>query len=105
MRLSDFRIRTRLAVTYGFFGAIGTATAVMAWRLGGGSLFLGCALAALAGATFSAVMVTRSITAPIKGSAAVARRLEGGDLTLDLRGSTGDEFNEERQAVKGLIET
>jgi methyl-accepting chemotaxis protein len=61
-------------------------------------LFVGVA----AGALF--LLVTRSITVPVRDSVAAFKRFAEGDLTRRLEVTSGDEMGELRGAVNGLID-
>jgi methyl-accepting chemotaxis protein len=49
------------------------------------------------------VLLTKSITYPIKGSVWAANRMAGGDLTLEFKHTRKDEFGEEMEGVKEMI--
>jgi methyl-accepting chemotaxis protein len=49
------------------------------------------------------VILTKSITYPIKGSVWAANRMAGGDLTLEFKNTRKDEFGEEMEGVKEMI--
>ncbi|MDD5008229.1 MAG: methyl-accepting chemotaxis protein [Syntrophorhabdaceae bacterium] len=49
------------------------------------------------------VVLTKSITYPIKGSVWAAKRMAGGDLTLEFKRSRKDEFGDEMEGVKEMI--
>ncbi len=49
------------------------------------------------------VILTKSITYPIKGSVWAANRMAGGDLTLEFKNTRKDEFGDEMEGVKEMI--
>ena len=49
------------------------------------------------------VLLTRSITYPIKGSVWAARKLAAGDLTMEFTHSRKDEFGDEMEGVKEML--
>jgi methyl-accepting chemotaxis protein len=49
------------------------------------------------------VILTKSITYPIKGSVWAANRMAGGDLTLEFKNTRKDEFGEEMEGVKEMV--
>jgi methyl-accepting chemotaxis protein len=49
------------------------------------------------------VLLTRSITFPIKGSVWAARKLAAGDLTMEFTHSRKDEFGDEMEGVKEML--
>lgn len=60
-------------------------------------------LASIAIGITLSILLTRSITYPIKGSVWAARKLAAGDLTMEFKHNRKDEFGDEMEGVKEML--